>query len=49
VAAEYDRAAKDIEEPDLKELLTRLRDQELYHVDILGDLLKEEKMWGRER
>jgi bacterioferritin len=49
VAAEYDRAAKEIEEPDLKELLTRIRDHELYHVDVFGDLLKEEEGRGRER
>ena len=43
VAAEYDRAAKEIEEPDLKELLTRIRDHEIYHSDIFDDLLKEEQ------
>jgi len=43
VAAEYDRAAKEIEEPDLKELLTRIRDHEIYHSDIFDDLLKEEE------
>ena len=43
VAAEYDRAAKEIEEPDLKELLTRIRDHEVYHADVFGDLLKEEE------
>ena len=49
VAAEYDRAAKEIEDSDLKELLARIRDHELYHVDIFGDLLKEEEGRGRER
>ena len=43
VAAEYDRAAKEIAEPDLKELLVRIRDHELYHVDVFSDLLKEEE------
>jgi len=43
VAAEYDRAAKEIEDPDLKELLTRIRDHEIYHADVFGDLLKEEE------
>ena len=43
VTAEYDRAAKEIEEPDLKELLARIRDHELYHVDVFSDLLKEEE------
>jgi bacterioferritin len=43
VAAEYNRAAKEIAEPDLKELLNRIRDHELYHVDVFSDLLKEEE------
>jgi bacterioferritin len=46
VAAEYDRAAKEIEEPDLKELLTRVRDHEIYHADVFEDLLKEEETRG---
>ena len=46
VAAEYDRATKEIEEPDLKELLARIRDHELYHVDVFSDLLKEEEGRG---
>ncbi len=46
VAAEYDRAAKEIEEPDLKELLTRIRDHEVYHADVFDDLLKEEEGRG---
>jgi bacterioferritin len=46
VAAEYDRAAKETEEPDLKELLTRIRDHEVYHVDVFGDLLEEEEGRG---
>ena len=43
VAAEYDRAAKEIDEPDLKKLLTRIRDHEVYHADVFDDLLKEEE------
>jgi len=43
VAAEYDRAAKEIEEPDLKKLLVRIRDHEIYHADVFEDLLKEEE------
>jgi len=43
VAAEYDRAAKETEDPDLKKLLTRIRDNEIYHIDVFSDLLKEEK------
>jgi len=46
VAAEYDRAAKEIEEPDLKKLLTRIRDHEIYHADVFDDLLKEEEGQG---
>jgi len=46
VAAEYDRAAKEIEEPDLKELLIRIRDHEVYHADLFDDLLKEEEGRG---
>ena len=43
VAAEYDRAAKEIEEPKLKKLLIRIRDHEVYHADVFNDLLKEEE------
>ncbi len=43
VAAEYDRAAKEVEDPDLKKLLLRIRDNELYHLDVFNDLLKEEE------
>jgi len=46
VAAEYDRAAKEIEESDLKELLIRIRDHEVYHADVFDDLLKEEEGRG---
>ena len=41
VAAAYDRAAKEVIAPDLKKLLERIRDHELYHVDVFDDLLKE--------
>jgi len=43
VAAEYDRATKEIKEPDLKELLARIRDHEVYHAEVFDDLLKEEE------
>jgi bacterioferritin len=43
VAAEYDHAVKEIEEPDLKKLLTRIRDHEVYHADVFNELLKEEE------
>jgi len=46
VAAEYDRATKEIEEPDLKKLLARIRDHEIYHAGVFGDLLKEEEKQG---
>jgi len=46
VAAEYDRAAKEIKEPDLKELLIRIRDHEVYHTDVFNDLLEEEEKRG---
>ena len=42
VATAYDRAAKETEDPDLKELLLRLRDHEIYHTEVFSDLLKEE-------
>jgi bacterioferritin len=43
VAAGYDRAATEIEEPDIKELLKRIRDHEVYHAEVFSDLLKEEE------
>ncbi|MBA7612014.1 hypothetical protein ES703_19248 [subsurface metagenome] len=43
VTAAYDRAAKEIEEPDLKKLLLRIRDHEIYHTEVFTDLLKEEE------
>jgi bacterioferritin len=41
VADEYDRAAREVTDPDLKKLLERIRDHELYHVEVFGDLLKD--------
>ena len=43
VAAEYDRAAKEVEVPNLKKLLLRLRDHEVYHAEVFSNLLKEEE------
>jgi len=43
VATEYDRVAKDVEDPGLKKLLIRIRDNELYHIGVFNDLLKEEE------
>lgn len=40
VAAEYDRAAKELDDPKVKKLLTRIRDHELYHVKVFNDLKK---------
>jgi len=43
VAEAYDKAASETDDPGLKELFERLRDHELYHVEVFGDILKEEK------
>ncbi len=43
VAAEYDRAAAEMDNPKLKKLLERLRDHELYHASVFEDLLKKEE------
>jgi bacterioferritin len=49
VAAEYDRAAKVIKAPDLKKLITRIRDHEIYHAEVFSDLLREEKGKGKKK
>ena len=36
-------AAKEVTDPDLKKLLTRIRDHEIYHTQVFSDLLKEEE------
>ena len=43
VAAAYDQAAQKIEDPDLKKLLLRIRDHEIYHTEVFTDLLKQEE------
>lgn len=43
VAAAYDRAAKETTDTDLKELLLRIRDHEVYHAEVFSNLLKEEE------
>jgi bacterioferritin len=44
VAEEYDRAGKETDDADLQKLLFRIRDNELYHIEVFNDLLtKEEK------
>jgi len=43
VAAEYDRAAREIDDPGIKKLLHRIRDNEIYHIGVFSDLLEEEE------
>ncbi len=43
VADAYDQAAKETEDPNLKKLLHRIRDNEIYHIGVFNDLLKEEE------
>ncbi len=43
VAAAYDKAAKEVDDAGLRELLIRIRDNEIYHIDVFNDLLKEEE------
>lgn len=43
VAAEYDRAAGEISDPDLKKLLKRIRDHEIYHTEVFNELLEKEQ------
>ncbi|MBI2329555.1 MAG: ferritin-like domain-containing protein [Chloroflexi bacterium] len=42
VAAEYDSAARETEEPVLKKLFLRIRDHEIYHSEVFSDLLEKE-------
>jgi bacterioferritin len=46
VATEYDRAAKETDDPGLRRLLNRIRDNEIYHIDVFSDLLKQEEGQG---
>ena len=43
VADAYDKAARETDDSDLKKLFQRIRDNELYHIDVFNDLLKEEE------
>jgi bacterioferritin len=43
VADAYDKAGKETDDSDLKKLLFRIRDNELYHIDVFNDLLEEEE------
>ena len=42
VAAEYDRAAREVKDRGLKDLLNRIKGHEVYHAEVFGDLLNEE-------
>ncbi len=42
-ATKYGRAAMKTGDPDLKRLLLRIRDNEIYHIGVFSDLLKEEE------
>lgn len=41
VAAEYGRAAREVKDRGLKDLLTRIQGHEVYHANVFSDLLKE--------
>lgn len=43
VAEAYDKAVKEVKDEGLKKLLLRIRDNEIYHIDIFKGLLEEEK------
>jgi len=43
VAAAYDRAVNGVDDLDLKVLLRRIRDHEIYHAEVFSDLLKDEE------
>ena len=43
VAAEYIHAIEEIEDPDVKKLLLRIKGHEKYHEEVFRDLLREEK------
>ncbi len=42
VAEAYDKAATKTDDPKLKKLLLRMRDNEIYHAEVFNDLLEEE-------
>ncbi len=41
VTREYTRQIEQVDDPDLKRLITRIRDHEIYHDEVFGDLLDE--------
>jgi len=45
----HGHVTRELMEPGLKELLTRVGDRELYHVDVFNDLLEEEVKRGSEK
>jgi len=46
VAAAYDKSAREVDDAGLKELLLRIRDNEIYHIDVFKDLLEDEEGGG---
>lgn len=47
VAEAYDRAAREIQDKDISDLLIRIRDNERYHLEVFNDLLKDEEYRSR--
>ena len=43
VAAVYDKAARETDDKEMKELLERIRDHEIYHTEVFKDILKDEE------
>ncbi len=43
VAEAYERAAREVDDAGLKELLIRIRDNEKYHIEVFNDLLEDEE------
>ncbi len=43
VAGKYDKVGQKTSDADLKKLFFRIRDNELYHIDVFNDLLEEEE------
>jgi bacterioferritin len=41
VTKEYTRQIEEVDDPDLKRLITRIRDNEIYHDELFSDLLDE--------
>jgi len=43
VAEAYEKAAREVDDAGLKDLLIRIRDNEKYHIDVFKDLLEDEE------